>query len=458
MRRLAVVCLVLALTVGLFFLAGCGNKKADTKAGSVETITVWTNSTHSKDLVTQLVEEYNNGPGKEKGIKIEYTVHGGDYQKIMEMAVESDQAPDLLYVIGGKPKVASKGKLIPIAEMPGGEEFLEQYGDLSRNPKFSYDGKVYSVPFNLVTIKLVYNKDLFKEAGIVDENGEARPPKTWDEVREYAKKITAAGGGTKYGIAFPMRWGGYPEWTLIKPFISSVGHDIFNHKTGRYEFSDFRELLDWLLEIKKDKSYFPGPEGLDNDPARAYFSEGKVGMVFSASWDVGVFNDQFPAKIDWGVADIPVLDLNNRYREWMNAADFLCISTMAKKKDLNKVMEVYKWFHSDEFLVKMYENSKFIPYKEEIIQMATKKPDKKGWAEFSNIKNGYMAMSLPDNLISLEGPNYRQVFMQVWTGETTIEKGLADLDRRYNAALDAAIKQGVVNISLYKDEDFDIRL
>lgn len=39
-------------------------------------------------------------------------------------------------------------------------------------------------------------------------------------------------------------------------------------------------------------------------------------MKMAISWDVGVLNDQFPAKCDWGVCDLPVMDESaTRYKE-----------------------------------------------------------------------------------------------------------------------------------------------
>ncbi|RKX51948.1 MAG: hypothetical protein DRP30_07105, partial [Thermotoga sp.] len=49
-----------------------------------------------------------------------------------------------------------------------------------------YKGKICAIPYNISTPVLIYNKKLMKEAGL-DPN---HPPQTWDELLEYAKKIT----------------------------------------------------------------------------------------------------------------------------------------------------------------------------------------------------------------------------------------------------------------------------
>jgi len=66
-----------------------------------------------------------------------------------------------------------------------------------------WDGKVYAVPSGTDNRALYYNKDLLRAAGFVDADGEARPPRTWDELEDYAVKLsefTRDAEGTITGI------------------------------------------------------------------------------------------------------------------------------------------------------------------------------------------------------------------------------------------------------------------
>ncbi len=49
-----------------------------------------------------------------------------------------------------------------------------------------YDGRTYVIPLRSDIRCLIYNRRLFREAGLDPD----RPPKTWDELYEYAKKLT----------------------------------------------------------------------------------------------------------------------------------------------------------------------------------------------------------------------------------------------------------------------------
>lgn len=460
-------CLGLSLLLATGMLTGCGNSSEnkdaanETKGGQaaeskekVETITVWTNDASSKALMTQMVDDYNNTTGKEKGINIDYKVYGADYEQMVDLAVSSDQQPELfkaqLEILDGYVK---KGAVLALEDMPGGAEYLKKYEGKLKPLQNIYGGKTYAVPYNVNTIALVYNKDMFKAAGIVDENGEAKPPVTWDEVLEDAKKLTNP-AKKEYGIALPLKWGSYFDWEFRFPFFGAMGDDMFSSKEGKFKFSDYAPAMEWLLKIKEDGSYFPGAEGLDNDTARAQFSEGHIGMKFAASWDVGVYNEQFPAKIEWGVAPIPKISEDSKNLQFALATTNFAIGKTASEKDLEKVMEVYKWFHGDEVLAKLYSESKVIPYDFAIAEASGAKPEQKGWEEFSALQQQSKIVSMGPT-VKLEGKDYRQVLNQIWIGEVSIEEGLKDLDERYNEALEKGIADGTINIDDYKDSEFD---
>ncbi|MET0531476.1 MAG: extracellular solute-binding protein, partial [Microvirga sp.] len=55
------------------------------------------------------------------------------------------------------------------------------------------NGKTYGLPIAASARAMYYNKDLFAKAGL------SEPPKTWAELEDYAKKISAQGNGV-YGF------------------------------------------------------------------------------------------------------------------------------------------------------------------------------------------------------------------------------------------------------------------
>ncbi len=95
------------------------------------------------------------------------------------------------------------------------------------------DGKTYAVADRkrLKGYILYYRKDLFRRAGIVDESGEAIPPKTWDELYEYAQRLTNPHHPDKpaYGVALRPHGGGRQSAPLPL-FIYQAGGEIVRQR------------------------------------------------------------------------------------------------------------------------------------------------------------------------------------------------------------------------------------
>ena len=451
-----ITAVVLLVTLFAITLAGCGDKKETASSDGVTTVTVWTNTSHTKDVATELIDKFNSTIGKEKGIRIEYTVQGSDYQKVLDIAQQTNALPDLFYPISGVQDAVKKNMVIALEDMPGGAEFIEEYKDDLRLGVNIYNNKTYTVPYNLTTIGLLYNKDLFKANGLVDENGEAKAPTTWEEVAEYAKICTNPAKKV-YGIAFPLKWGGYLNWDLVHPWFAALGTEGYDYESGKYDYTKLKPAFDWFMQIKKDGSAFFGAEGLDNDPARAQFAEGNVAMKLGVSWDVGVLNDQFPAKIDWGVAPVPGLNGEPTYKQFCTSDVCLAISNAVTDDKKEKVMEVYKWFHEDEFLVKMYEEGKLIPADGSIIEgIELGDNTAKGWKEFCAMADISVALPLVP-AVAVEGDSLSKVMMKMWIGDVSVDDGLADITTRMNQALEKEKGRGTLDFDLYQWGNVDKR-
>lgn len=460
--KLVSLSIILTLLVGL--LAGCGNKgneqsTQDCSNGEVkmETLRWWGNYGGSKEFLTEIVNEFNETTGKEKGIFIQFTNYGADYDNAIKVACKAGQGPELMKINNEIDKFVDTGWILPIDDMPGGKEFLATYDQDTLLPlTYKVEGKTYRVPIIKTSYRVIYNKDLFKKAGIVDENGEVKEPKTWEDVREYAKIVTEQGKGLEYGLGVPLKWDKYIDDGIIPQSVAALGIDQgFNVNTGRYEWSKYKPVLETLSQIHEEGSWFPGAEGLSNDVVRAQFAEGKIGILTAASWDVGVFTTQFTTDIDWAVAEPLVIDSNEQYKEGLQAGSLVCIGQAAESKK-EKTMEAYK-FLVGAALAKTYETGMYIPFSDDIKGIVIKEPEVEQLKSFANTPNAYFIKQAPTESLRLEGETYSAVFTNILLGKMYVDEGLADLDKRYNEALDEAIKEGL-DINLYMDKEFDIKV
>lgn len=469
-KSFRVISIISAVALMGSLFAGCGDSKenssASTATASASTaaatssqatpvektkITVWSSSRHDMDIRKAQIDEYNKA--NTDGIEISYEVKQDNYADVLRLAYSSANAPDVHTELPGTlmNSAIKSGWLRPLDE-----SIVKEYSELflpgSLKPQVT-DGKVYNVAVAMNTFKFIWNKDLFKEAGLDPAN----PPKTWTEVREYAKTITQKGNGKKFGFALPFKDESIVMQYTILPMWASGQHSVqgFLPKTGAYDFSGSKQILKLYQDMKKDGSLFPTPDTLTNDAARAQFSEGNVGMMLGATWDVGVFNDQFPAKIDWGVADYPVFEgTKGGYPAAIAGGFMMNASTEAKDKQLT----VWKWLISEEVLKKLSLEGKG-PYSLKSVN----KPEfmnntKKGAVEFSVATAPIITINTPvynpNSLIKPEGDNYLKTMTAIIVAGLDIDKTIEDLNTRYNNALKKVESEGT-DISKFKIADYN---
>lgn len=455
--KVMAVVLCTMLFVSLF--AGCSDK--DGSNGGKTTVSFWSGNTHSRVSLEQIAHEFNETIGKEKNIYFEYIVkEGGSLSQAIDVALQNGDAPDILGT-GDTELMIANDQIIAIDDLPGGPELLAEHKDHVWPNSNIYYGKTYTISTQATTQGLVYNKDMFRAAGLVDENGEPTPPETWDEVREYAKILTNT-SKQQYGIIFPAKWGSGNGWfnsDILSPAMSINGHFGYDPKTGKYDYSATEEIMNVILGIKEDKTFFPGADSLDNDAARAQFAAGNIGMKFAFSFDAGVFNDQFKAVCDWGVAPYPTLDKGERYGLRMSSSSAL--GTINKKSvDEGKgeaIMEVIKYLLSDEITLRMYEDGVGIPIDADIVAKSTKTDLPTGWEDFAKL----VAISqrypvTPSDDMGSELQIGERFVNEVWSGQKTPAELIADCNRVKEEAIaryDALHPEN--QSSLYIDKGWD---
>lgn len=377
--------LAIALAVGMAFsAAGCGEKKQT--AAEKETITYWTFNSHDKDLMTEVIDNFNCTRGEELGIEINYVIKSDMSATMIDLGYQSGQAPDLFETCDFL-KFASEGKITAYDDLPGGDKYISQFDGLLRETVNRSNGKTYTVirKYGTTTRALIYNKDMFKAAGIVDEKGEAKPPQTFDELHEDAKKLTDAAKG-KYGIILPMKWASFFEQDVRALMQADAGNIGYDPVKGQYDYTALKPVMEMYKGIKADNSFFPGAETLDNDSARARFAEGDIGMKMAASYDYGVLTAQFPAKCDWGVAPLPTVDSNPKYKQPYTLSYTPYInSRLVERIGKDKVMEVMQFLNSDELAEKQYKAGKGIPNDASIVEKTKLDSGMENWKAFAEL-------------------------------------------------------------------------
>lgn len=160
------------------------------------------------------------------------------------------------------------------------------------------DGTLNSMPYNVSTAVLFYNKDVFRKAGL-DPN---KPPATWPEMIDAAKKIRSTNAAE---CGFSTTW---LAWIMLEQF--SALHDLplsteANGRGGLNAVLNFNDaprarMVQTLIDLSRDKSFQYG--GRSND-ANALFVAGTCGMLLQSSGGhAGIARD---LKAEFGVGFLP---------------------------------------------------------------------------------------------------------------------------------------------------------
>ena len=160
------------------------------------------------------------------------------------------------------------------------------------------DGSLLSMPFNVSTAVLFYNKDAFKKAGL-DAN---KPPATWPELIAAAQKIRSTNSAN---CGFTTTW---LAWIQLEQLGSRHNLTVGTQSNGRggldaeLNFNNplYVKQVQTLIDMQKDKSF--AYNGRSND-ASAAFQSGECAMITQSSGAYGGYIRD--AKFDWGVAPLP---------------------------------------------------------------------------------------------------------------------------------------------------------
>jgi ABC-type glycerol-3-phosphate transport system substrate-binding protein len=117
---------------------------------------------------------------------------GTEYATFYQTQVVAGTAPDIIDVQGALwLEYASKGGLVDLTDyLKRDQDYTKRiYPEILKG--WAYDGRNYGVPLYISKTLLFYNKLMFKEAGLTD------PPKSFDQMLEYARKMTK---GEKSGL------------------------------------------------------------------------------------------------------------------------------------------------------------------------------------------------------------------------------------------------------------------
>lgn len=258
----------------------------------------WASDSGRGKAIREMLDQFEK---ENKDVKVELVGGVQAGQKLLTQIL-SGKSPEVLQVAYGDAKpLAAQGAFVDLTKDFGAEKanYMPQIWDLAVD-----NGKIMGLPWLGHTIQVIYNKDLFKKAGINE------PPKTWDEFYEVAKKLTIDKNGDgkpdQFGIGLSGKQGGDLGW-MYGLFAGQAGAKLVKQTNGQYEVAinspEGIKALEFYTKLLKDTS---PPDALNKDGAaiQTDFRNQVVAMELSGPWGVSEAwktNGAFEA----GVAEVP---------------------------------------------------------------------------------------------------------------------------------------------------------
>ncbi|MFG2561492.1 extracellular solute-binding protein [Streptomyces sp. NPDC048496] len=307
-NRVLIGAVTLVSTVAL---GGCGYLSGSGGPGD-RTVTIWLmKDSVSADFLDRFKKSYEQ---EHPSIQLEFKIQGwsGIGPKV-SAALKGDDTPDVIEV--GNTQVAQYAESGGLRDLTlesmrdlGSEEWLPGLADPG-----SIDGVQFGIPWYAANRVVIYNKDLFEQAGIKS------PPKTRSEWVEDSRLLNRNGNQGIY-LAGQI-------WYVLAGFIWDEGGDLADDKGGEWEGAlDTPAAIRGMDFYKEIQSFGDGPKNADEEhpPQTDVFAKGDVAQIISVPGSAKLIEQKNPElKGKLGYFPIPGKTAKNPGSVFIGGSDLI---------------------------------------------------------------------------------------------------------------------------------------
>ena len=302
--------------------------------------------TDREDSLLELAERYK----EETGITVSFELYAPSdaYSQKVRAAAQTATLPDIYGLLAEKRDFAAFVRAGHVAELT---EYMKADNGAWENVLFKkaldvnkfqpgnqWGAKpgIYGVPIDVTNIQMLYNKKLFRQAGLDPE----KPPRTWDEFIEAARALKAAD--------IPGLVSGWGEIWMIDCFASNYAMNIMGKDKVvstikgdvPYTDPDWIRVFSLFKELADEGILASGVVAMVNKEAEQIFANERAGFAFNGSWCVNVYKGMNP-DLEYGVIPPPRAETRNPMLIWGGAGGSFLVSGRSKNKEAS--IELLKW-------------------------------------------------------------------------------------------------------------------
>jgi len=360
-RFMSFMCLVL---VAAMLFSGCAGKStssngnATSPAGEKVKLVYWSmwNETEPQgQTLSEAIKAYSN----KTGVEVEVNWNGRDIRKTLQPALDGGTAIDLFDEDVERVNDVWGNYLLDVEEMAaksyeatGGKPFTDVVSktlvDLARS--LGPNGKLSTIPYQPSTFIVMYNKDIFAEAGITSV------PKNWTEFLDACEKIKKTGKtAITVDDAYMAALMGYHMDRLIglDETLKIVEKNDFSNPAVLEFGKQWQEMA--------QKGYISKNAAANIYPAgQQEIANGSVAMYLNGTWLPNEIKDSAPADFKWGSFAYPAVVEAGDGPE-ANNFGAQCFGINKNSKHPQEAFDLIVWLTTGEWDAKLAENSVGVP-------------------------------------------------------------------------------------------------
>ncbi|MFC1674980.1 ABC transporter substrate-binding protein [Candidatus Omnitrophota bacterium] len=348
MRKFLSCILLYIFMLSMVSLYGCGSK--DNAAGT-PVISVWHWMTDRDPTFQELAKKYE----EKTGVKVKFDLYApsDSYSSKVRVAAQGGTLPDIFGILGKKRDFASfvkAGHVLNLSPYMDADmalwrrSFFEKalaVNEFKEGNSYGAQPGLYGVPLDVMTIQMVYNKDLFEQLGIDPES----PPSTFAEFIKIGAKIKEAKmQGLVSGWAEPWMI----DCLSSNYALSLMGRDkVLATIRGEVPYTDaaWIRVLGLFKDMRESGVLAEGIVAMVNKRAERLFANDKAVFAFNGSWCVNVYQEMNP-DLRYGVMLPPEISDDFPMVIWGGAGSSFMVN--ARSARAGEAVKFLRWLSSKE--------------------------------------------------------------------------------------------------------------
>ncbi|HRE48957.1 MAG TPA: ABC transporter substrate-binding protein [Aggregatilineales bacterium] len=332
-----------------------------------------------------------------------------DYETVLQNSLVSGDVPDVFYVPAQRfPDLVKSDALMPIGDkLENPEDFYPALVET-----FSDKGTFYCPPKDFSVLAIQINTEMFKAAGV-------EAPKTWDELRAAAEKLTT---DTVAGIVYG------PSFDRLGAFIYAAGGEVTN--------SDLTEMALNTDEAKSAFEFYSGlyldgfartPSDLGAGWGGEAFGKGLAAMALEGNWVVGFLADQYP-DLKYETIELPAGPTGKQG----SLAFTVCYGIGKKAKNPEASLTLLNYLVGAEGMKTWTDGTGVLPSRMSVAAEFVKTfPDREVYLKSAEFARGWRFVS---GFSKVEDKANEQLAL-LFADQVTVEDAISDIEKVGNAVL-----------------------